>query len=335
MELPKINVVRENNDDGLDGGLLDMLPGLPNRIIDDNQSNKSHNDNQSERSNNYVNDYENDNPSYGNENDNVSVQMSDGGYTEEMNPNEMMKKKKFYLRKLDRYRKKGMTVSRHFTLDDDYNDLKIEYETIKKEIYLETALKENKQWLCLAVTGMEWLNKKVDPIGAKLDGWNENVAIEVENGEYDEVLEELYDKYYGTFDLPPELQLLKKLGQSAFMFHTSKTVLSSFGISNENVPLQARQEIFQTLNKHGMLEKQKKEFDRMNSQMPGLPKFTNNMRRQQSKTNLSDHSISAPSVSDDIMKELDMNTSLPQTAPMDSKSQLSVSADGKRTLILS
>jgi hypothetical protein len=227
-----------------------------------------------------------------------------------------------------------MKMSRVYTMDDDYNDIKIEYETLKKEIYLETALKENKQWLTLSVQGLEWLNGKIDPVGAKLDGWHEQVAMDAENGEYDEVLEDLYDKYYDSFDLPPELQLLKKLGQSAFMFHTNKTLFSKMGINPENIPHQAQKQIFNIIEKSGALDGHKREADRLNSQMPGLPRMMN--RRPPSKApSLSNHSIEAPSISDDLLEELNMNSNLPQThMNNDSRSQLSISADGKKTLII-
>ena len=54
---------------------------------------------------------------------------------------------------------------------------------------------------------IEFFNSKYDPFNFKLSGWSEHMNVEVDN--YDDVLEELYEKYRGSGgDMPPELKLL-------------------------------------------------------------------------------------------------------------------------------
>ena len=71
------------------------------------------------------------------------------------------------------------------------------------------------------VTGFEFLNGKFNPFDWQLEGWSESVHENVED--YDEVFEELYDKYKGRGNMPPEAKLMMSLVGSGFMFHMSNS----------------------------------------------------------------------------------------------------------------
>ena len=60
-----------------------------------------------------------------------------------------------------------------------------------------------------------------------LDGWSEEINEDVETGDYDEVLEDLYDKYADTVEMGPEIKLLMMIGGSAVKFHLCHTVLKT------------------------------------------------------------------------------------------------------------
>jgi len=75
------------------------------------------------------------------------------------------------------------------------------------------------------ITGVEFLNTKFDPFDVKLDGWSETVHDGI--NDYDEIFEELHDKYKSKSKMAPELKLLFTLGGSAFMFHLTKTMFRS------------------------------------------------------------------------------------------------------------
>ena len=75
------------------------------------------------------------------------------------------------------------------------------------------------------VTGAEFLNNKFDPFSIKLDGWSESVNDSITD--FDEVFEQLYEKYGGGGEMAPELKLVMMLGGSAFMFHLSNTMFKS------------------------------------------------------------------------------------------------------------
>ena len=82
-----------------------------------------------------------------------------------------------------------------------------------------------------AVSGIEFLNSKFDPFDVKLDGWSESVNESI--NDFDEVFEQLYEKYGGGGEMAPELKLVMMLGGSAFMFHLSNTMFKS-SIPNMN-----------------------------------------------------------------------------------------------------
>jgi hypothetical protein len=71
------------------------------------------------------------------------------------------------------------------------------------------------------VTGFEFLNGKFNPADWQLDGWSESVHENIED--YDDVFEELYDKYKGRGNMPPEAKLLMSVVGSGFMFHMSNS----------------------------------------------------------------------------------------------------------------
>merc|ERR1711935_913791 len=69
-------------------------------------------------------------------------------------------------------------------------------------------------------------NDKYDPFDFQLSGWSQHMNIEVDS--YEDVLEELYEKYKGKGNkMSPELKLMLLVGFSASAFHFSKKHLSN------------------------------------------------------------------------------------------------------------
>jgi hypothetical protein len=69
------------------------------------------------------------------------------------------------------------------------------------------------------------MNTKFDPFDVKLDGWSDSINENID--EYDDVFEELHDKYKGKAKMAPELKLLMMLGGSAFMFHMTNSMFKA------------------------------------------------------------------------------------------------------------
>ena len=154
------------------------------------------------------------------------------GSASEMSENDMsiedqIKEKRTLLFKLKRYEKKGYKLSRNYGLDSSLEDLRGEYESIRREANLEQGLQVSKNLLISSCSLIEYLNGKFDPMDIVLEGWSEEINDDVDEGNYDEVLEELYYKYYEKVSIGPEIKLITMLGGSAIKFHMAHTLLKT------------------------------------------------------------------------------------------------------------
>jgi hypothetical protein len=126
-----------------------------------------------------------------------------------------------YLNKLQRLESKGYPISKRFTMDNSFEEIKQEYTRLVDARNLEGSLKFQRQMLMGAITGLEWINDKFDPFDIKLEGWSESVHTNVED--FDEIFEELYDKYKDRGKMAPEMRLMMAVAGSGFMCHVSNS----------------------------------------------------------------------------------------------------------------
>jgi len=130
-----------------------------------------------------------------------------------------------YINKLQRLEAKGFPVAKRFTMDNALDEIKSEYNRLVDARQLETSIKFQRNMMMGLVTGMEWMNNKFDPFDLKLDGWSEGVHENIED--YDEIFEELYDKYKERGKMPPEARLIFQLAGSGFMCHVTNSFFRS------------------------------------------------------------------------------------------------------------
>lgn len=170
----------------------------------------------------------NNNGGYGGNNNNGGYGSSNnmyGGGEMPMSVEEMQKKKFELLCKLERLKKKGVVVPRTYTMNSPYEEIKYEYDKLHNERLMENSVKMYRQMMISVTTGIEYLNTKVNPFDVYLDGWSDQVYSQ--QHDYDEIFEELYEKYKDKGSMPPELRLLLSLGGSALMYHLSNTMFKS------------------------------------------------------------------------------------------------------------
>jgi hypothetical protein len=142
-----------------------------------------------------------------------------------LSPEEERKKKADLINKLNRLESKGYTLTKRFTMDNALDEIQQEYDRLVDAKNLEASLRFQRQCLMGVATGAEFLNSKFNPFDWELDGWSESVHENIED--FDEVFEELYDKYRGRGNMPPEAKLLMSLVGSGFMFHMSNSFFRS------------------------------------------------------------------------------------------------------------
>lgn len=142
-----------------------------------------------------------------------------------MSEEEINNQKRTILYQLDRLEKRGVQLPRKHNMNSNLEEMKNDLDRIKNDKDTDVSIKFQRKVLVATVTGIEFMNTKFDPINARLDGWSESVNESVDD--YDDIFEELHQKYKGDSKMAPELRLLMSLAGSAFMFHLTNTMFKS------------------------------------------------------------------------------------------------------------
>ena len=146
-------------------------------------------------------------------------------YEYEKSYEEIQQEKQELLFKLDRLDKAGYKCSRKYTMASNLEDLKFEYKKLKRQRDVEKSIKFSRKILMAIISGIEFLNGKFDPFDIRLNGWSENMMDNI--NDYDEVFEELHDKYSESVSVSPELKLIMMVAGSGFMFHLTNSLFKT------------------------------------------------------------------------------------------------------------
>jgi len=138
---------------------------------------------------------------------------------------EIQQEKQKLLFNLERLQKQGFPPSKRYTMASSYEDMLFEHDRLKRQRDVEKSIKFSRKILMAVVSGVEFLNGKFDPFDVRLDGWSENIMENVTD--YDEVFEELHDKYSESVKMAPELKLIAMVAGSGFMFHLTNSLFKS------------------------------------------------------------------------------------------------------------
>lgn len=138
---------------------------------------------------------------------------------------DLLREKFVYLRKLEELEKKGVSLTKHYSMESSLDEMKGEYEMIIAEKEKSNSVKFQGKMLMACITGLEFLNNKFDPFDLKLDGWGEQVNENI--NDYDEIFGELHEKYHSKAKMAPELKLMFQLAGSAIMLHMTNSMFKS------------------------------------------------------------------------------------------------------------
>jgi len=142
-----------------------------------------------------------------------------------LTPQDIKNEKIDLLYKFKKLESQGIRTTMNYNMNSHLEDMRNEYIKLKKQREIDNSIKFQRKMLMACVTGIEFLNGRFDPFSIKLDGWGESVNENL--NDYDEIFEELNEKYGGAGDMAPELRLLFTLAGSAFMFHLTNTMFKS------------------------------------------------------------------------------------------------------------
>ena len=159
----------------------------------------------------------------------ISKQMGheNGGFKPlgAMSAQEIKNEKIDLIYKFKKLESQGIRTTMNYNMNSHLEDMRNEYLKLKKQREVDNSIKLQRKVIMAAITGLEYLNNKFDPFDVKLDGWSESINENITD--YDEVFEELAEKYGGRSEMAPELKLVMMLGGSAFMFHLTNTMFKS------------------------------------------------------------------------------------------------------------
>ena len=160
-----------------------------------------------------------------NQNSNTMDNNYQSMYQHRPSEEEINNMKRNILYQFDRLEKKGVKLPRKHNMNSNLEEMKNDLDIIKNDKNVDASIKFQRKVLIATITGIEFMNTKFDPVNARLDGWSENVHENV--NDYDDIFEELHEKYKGDSKMAPELRLLMSLAGSAFMFHLTNTMFKS------------------------------------------------------------------------------------------------------------
>ena len=155
---------------------------------------------------------------------NPDVKPMDSG-APQMSREDTLREKLKYLRKLEGLEKKGVELTKKYSMESSLLEMQGEYEMIMEEKSRQNSGKFQGNMMMAVINGIEFLNNRYDPFDVKLDGWGEQINENI--NDYDEIFGELHDKYKSKATMAPELKLLFQLGGSAMMVHMTNTMFKS------------------------------------------------------------------------------------------------------------
>jgi hypothetical protein len=141
-----------------------------------------------------------------------------------MTPEQEATEKAALLNKLRRLQTKGIEGAK-MNMTNSLEEIKAEFVRLSDSAGLEKSIKFQRQMLVTAVTGLEFLNQRFNPVDVNLEGWSE--SVNENQDDFDEIFEELYDKYKDRSKVAPEVRLVMTLGMSAAMCHVTNTFFKS------------------------------------------------------------------------------------------------------------
>ena len=246
-----------------------------------------------------------------------------------MNAQEIKNEKIDLIYKFKKLENQGIRTTMNYNMNSNLEDMRNEYLKLKKQREVDNSIKFQRKVMMAAITGLEYLNNKFDPFDIKLDGWSESINENIYD--YDEVFEELSEKYGGQSEMSPEIKLLMMLGGSAFMFHLTNTMFKSSipgmdDIMKQNPDLM-KQFAQAAVGSIGKPEQPQYEAPQMREPVqqvrpePGPPQQSNNSMRPE---------MEGPSGLDDIINQMNLN---PNEIPdLDNLSLMSGDTDRKSNM---
>ena len=141
-----------------------------------------------------------------------------------LSPQEIRIKKIELLRRLSEIKTKGYNLTKDYDFNSSIEEMEYEYDLLKSFADKRNGVKLYRSLILNGISLTEMGNKYYDPFSFKLDGWSEHMSVEIDG--WDDVLEELYEKYKTSGGgWPAELKLALLIIGSGAGYHFTKANL--------------------------------------------------------------------------------------------------------------
>lgn len=125
------------------------------------------------------------------------------------------------MRRFAQLRDRGYEISQ-YCVEDDLVDMEQEYDVLQSMQRRENSKMLYKGFMLNVVGALEFLNDNYNPFDFNMTGWHQHEEQRTASGTYDDVFEEIVDKYKGTGkQMEPELRLLLMMMASGATFHAN------------------------------------------------------------------------------------------------------------------
>ena len=139
-----------------------------------------------------------------------------------VDPMTEINEKKELLYRMERLAKKGYQLPRVFNMSSDINEMRCELERVTRDKSVDSSIEFQRKCLMMLVSGIEFVARRFFPNKVKLDGWSSQVQDDIH--EYNDIFEELHDKWKTKGKLPVELRLLMTFVGGAVMCHMTNQI---------------------------------------------------------------------------------------------------------------
>jgi hypothetical protein len=224
--------ISESSDNSFESESDDILSNNSKNISLNNYNNNDNDESEEEDEDDYSSiesninkNRSNKNQSYEEEDEEDEDEEEDEEPKKQKSYEEIQQEKQKLLFNLERLQKQGYPPSKRYSMASSYEDMQFEHDRLKKQRDVEKSIKFSRKILMAVVSGVEFLNGRFDPFDVKLEGWSENIMENV--SDYDEVFEELHEKYSDSVKMAPELKLIAMVAGSGFMFHLTNSLFKS------------------------------------------------------------------------------------------------------------
>lgn len=184
----------------------------------------------------------------------------------QLSKEETLREKLSYLRKLEQLEKKGVELTKKYSMESSLMEMMGEYEMIIAEKERQNSVKFQGNMLSALINGVEFLNNRFDPFDFKLDGWSEQFNENI--NDYDDIFAELHDKYKSSAKMSPEIKLVFQLAASGMMVHMTNTMFKSAVPGMDDI-MRQNPDLMQQFNKAAV--------NSMGKSNPGFSGFMNNV----------------------------------------------------------